>query len=67
MGISRRGMCEQSKEFDYLRVDWFIRDFVNAKALATALELYLIDYLRENQPITFDSLRREFKGDSQAL
>jgi SAM-dependent methyltransferase len=67
MGTSRRCMCDQSKEFDYLRVDWFIKNLIDANALATAFELDLIDYLRENQPITFDSVRREFKGDSQAL
>jgi len=55
----------QSDEFDYLSVDAFIKDIVDARALATALELRLIDYLVKNQPVALDELKKGFKGNAQ--
>jgi len=55
----------RSKEFGYLAVDSFIKDIVDARALATALELRLIDYLVKNQPVALDELKKGFKGNAQ--
>ena len=58
---------DQSKEFDYLCVDSFIKSIVNARALGTAFELRLIDYLGENHSISLDDLDKRFEGDSRGL
>jgi SAM-dependent methyltransferase len=55
----------QSKEFDYLCVDPFIKDIVSARALSTAFELRLIDYLINRQPVSFDDFKKEFRGNPQ--
>jgi hypothetical protein len=52
----------QSEEFDYLSVDHFIKDIVGARALSTAFELRLIDYLINNQPVSLDELKKGFKA-----
>ena len=57
----------QSKAFDYLCVDAFIKSMVDARALGTAFELGLIDYLGENQHSTFDDLKRRFECDGRGL
>jgi ubiquinone/menaquinone biosynthesis C-methylase UbiE len=56
---------KKGTEFDYLCVDFFIKDIVNARALATALELRLIDYVVKNQPVSLDELKKGFKGNAQ--
>jgi SAM-dependent methyltransferase len=55
----------QSEEFDYLSVDSFIKSIVDARALSTAFELRLIDYLVKNRPVLLDDLKKGFKGDAQ--
>ena len=60
-------MHDQSKEFDYLCVDSFIKSIVDARALGTAFELRLIDYLCENHSTILDDLDKKFEGDSQGL
>ena len=55
----------QSKEFGYLSVDAFIKSIVDARALAAAFELHLIDYLVNNQPVSLDDLKKGFKGDAR--
>ena len=55
----------QSEEFDYLSVEAFIKDIVDARALASAFELHLIDYLVKNQPVSLDEIKKGFKGNAQ--
>jgi hypothetical protein len=55
----------QGEEFNYLSVDAFIKDIVDARALTSALELHLIDYLVKNQPVSLDELKKGFKGNAQ--
>lgn len=52
---------------DYLCVDSFMKTVVDARALATAFELRLIDYLSENQASTLDDLKKGFAGDDRGL
>lgn len=56
---------KKGTEFGYLAVDFFIKDIVDARALAAALELRLIDYLVKNQPVPLDELKKGFKGNTQ--
>ena len=58
---------DRTKSFDYLCVDAFIKSIVDARALGTAFELGLIDYLGENQHRTLDDLKRKFECDGQGL
>lgn len=53
--------------YDYLRVDAFIKSVVNARALGTAFELGIIDYIVENQPCTFDRLKTKVDIDGRGL
>jgi hypothetical protein len=53
----------KSEEFDYLSVDAFIEEIVDARALSAAFELHLIDYLINNQPVSLDDLKKGFQGD----
>jgi SAM-dependent methyltransferase len=57
----------QSAEFDYLSVDSFIKSIVDARALASAFELRLIDHLVKNQPLALDDLKKRFRSDAQGL
>lgn len=54
-------------EFGYLCVDDFIKTLVDARALATALELRLVDYLIQNNEGSVDVIQGQFKGDSRGL
>jgi ubiquinone/menaquinone biosynthesis C-methylase UbiE len=58
---------DQETVFDYLCVDSFMKTVVDARALATAFELRLIDYLSENQASTLDDLKEGFAGDDRGL
>ena len=58
---------DQTKAFDYLCLDAFIKTIVDARALGTAFELGIIDYLGENQHSTLDDLKRRFKYDGKGL
>ena len=53
--------------FDYLCVDSFMKTVVEARALTTAFELRLIDYLSENQANTLDDFKKGFAGDDRGL
>ena len=54
----------RSKEFDYLCVDDFIKDLVDAKALSTAFELGLIDFLVEKKSATLSFLTKELETEA---
>ena len=58
---------EQGAASEYLCVDSFMETAVDARALATAFELHLIDYLSENPSSTLDALKKGFAGDVQGL
>ena len=58
---------DQTKAFDYLCVDDFIKNIVDARALGTAFELGLIDYLNKNQHSTFDDLKGKFECDTRGM
>lgn len=58
---------DRTRAFDYLCVDAFIKSMVDARALGTAFELGLIDYLGENQNRTLDDLKKRFEWDGQGL
>ncbi|MBW2349460.1 MAG: methyltransferase domain-containing protein [Deltaproteobacteria bacterium] len=60
-------MRNRSHAFDYLQVDDFLSDVVSARALATALELRLIDFLLENQPVPKNILVEKFQGDRRGI
>ena len=57
----------QRTVWDYLCVDSFLKTVVDARALATAFELRLIDYLSENQASTLDDLTKRFARDDRGL
>ncbi len=57
----------QSKEFDYLCVDDFIKNVFDARALATAFEIRLIDSLLQNRHATIDSLTKQLGTDSRGM
>jgi SAM-dependent methyltransferase len=52
---------------EYLCVDAFIKNVVDARALATAFELGLIDYFDQNPVTFFNDLRKRFKTDERGL
>jgi len=58
---------DQTMAYDYLRVDAFIKNLIDARTLATAFELGVIDYLIENQDSTFDNLKSKFECDVQGV
>jgi len=58
---------DHTKAFDYMCVDAFIKSMVDARALETAFELGLIDYLGKNQHSTLDDLKRRFECDGRGL
>jgi SAM-dependent methyltransferase len=57
----------RSKEFDYLCVEDFIQNILCARALSTAFEISLIDFLLQNQQATIDTLTRKLGADSRGL
>ena len=57
----------QGKEFDYLCVDDFIQNVFDARALATAFEIRLIDSLLQNKHIPIDSLTEQLGTDSRGM
>ena len=59
MTYSNTKRNDESKEFDYLCVDNFMKNLVDAKVLSTAFELGLIDFLIEKKSATFGFLQRE--------
>ena len=57
----------QGKEFDYLCVDDFIKNLFDARALATAFEMRLIDSLLQDKHATIDSLTVQLGMDSRGM
>jgi ubiquinone/menaquinone biosynthesis C-methylase UbiE len=57
----------QGSEFDYLCVDDFIKTVFDARALATAFEIRLIDSLLQNKHATLDSLAEQLGTDSRGM
>jgi SAM-dependent methyltransferase len=64
---SGAGAADQGSVLDYLCVDSFLRTLVDARALLTAFELRLIDYLAENPSADSASLSRELRIDHRGL
>ena len=58
---------DKTMAYDYLLVDVFIKNLIDARTLATAFELGVIDYLIENQDSTLDNLKIKFECDGQGL
>jgi SAM-dependent methyltransferase len=56
MTSADRNAEKKRREFDFLCVDDFIGDILSARALTTALEIGLVDWLLQNQPASFRSL-----------
>lgn len=57
----------QGKEFDYLCVDDFLKNVFDARALATAFEIRLIDFIFQNKQATLDSLTEQLGTDSHGM
>lgn len=60
-------MPEPKDAFPYLCVDEFLKTMIDAKALATAFRMRLIDYLQEHTSSTFDAVQRCLCDDRQGL
>ncbi len=60
-------MSDNSNVFDYLRVDEFMKGAVESRALGTAFELGIIDYLVKTRHTDFEELLSVFKLDRQGL
>ncbi|KPK24431.1 MAG: hypothetical protein AMK69_16120 [Nitrospira bacterium SG8_3] len=56
-----------AEESEYLCVDDFLKALVDARALASAFELGLIDYLVQNPRVPLDDLRSVLRSDEQGL
>ncbi len=56
MTTSNADRNDNSREFDYLRVDDFLKTLLDARALASAFELGVIDYVLEKQKANFDAI-----------
>jgi ubiquinone/menaquinone biosynthesis C-methylase UbiE len=56
-----------SAPFDYLRVDEFMRGIVEAQALKTALDLKVIDRLRDRREVSAQQLEAELRLDGRGL
>lgn len=61
------GGPDHGEELGYLCIDAFIRDVVSARALASALELGIIDRLLQGQPCTLADLGERAKLDGRGL
>lgn len=67
MGSSEMVGQTSSGSLDYLRVNYFIKDMVSARALTSAFELRLIDTLADGGPVPFDSLRQVVSATDNGL
>jgi SAM-dependent methyltransferase len=54
-------------EYDFLVVDEFLRDIVQARALKTAFELRLVDALLEQPPASAEALAAALRVDAKGL
>jgi hypothetical protein len=57
----------RGNEFEYLCVDDFIKTLVDARSLATAFELRLVDYLAHNGEASVDLIKGPFKEDGRGV
>ena len=57
----------KNKVFNYLRADEFIKGIIESRALGTAFELGIIDYLVENHAGSFDEIKRISGCEAQGL
>jgi SAM-dependent methyltransferase len=60
-------MYDNSDAFGYLRVDEFMKGALESRALGTAFELGIVDYLVRTRHTDFEELLSEFKLDRQGL
>lgn len=67
MASSKTQGHRRNGEFEYLCVDSFIKNLVEARSLATAFEIGLIDFLIENKECTFDSMQKQLKVDRHGI
>lgn len=58
---------DRSAEIEYLCVDDFLKTLVDARALATAFELGLIDHILQNPGVHLEDLRRALGSDERGL
>jgi SAM-dependent methyltransferase len=56
---------DKAKEIEYLCVDDFMTTLVDARALASAFELGLIDYLFQNPSVHIEDVRRSIRIDER--
>ena len=59
--------ANREREFDFLRVDEFLRDLLTSRALGAALESGLIDFLMQNGPVTPETLAGRFAADEKGM
>lgn len=57
----------RSKPCDYLCVDDFMSNIFSARALATAFEIRLIDFLLQNRHATLDAITKQLGTDSRGM
>ena len=55
------------EELEYLCVDDFMKSLVDARALSSAFELGLIDYILQNSLVVFDDLKNTVGTDERGL
>jgi len=61
------GPENKNREFDYLCVDDFCGTLFNARALATAFEIGLIDFLLQNEPAGPADIARQLGADDRGM
>jgi hypothetical protein len=64
---ARPGKKGARPEFDFLVVDDFLRDVTQARALKSAFELRLIDYLLERPPVAIGEIAAALRLDARGL
>lgn len=67
MNISATEPVGAKRDFDFLRVDDFLRDFLPARALATAFRIGLIDHFLSQGPALPETLAERFGADPQGM
>jgi hypothetical protein len=67
MPLSVNHPADTSGELEYLCVDDFMKTLLDARALASAFELGLIDYTVQNTFVRFDDLKNASRGDERGL
>ncbi len=67
MHTSEQALCESGKSFDHLSAGSFIENMVHARALGSAFDLGLVDYLNKNREGDFNEIKRLLKCDGPGL